>query len=137
MSNIPSLFTKYKHIPLALALHRLEVTRSDFGAGRLSALAPLRHWQTLDEDQGPSIKEGLRPVSQSFVDDHAALIASAVYAVCEHRYGGEAGYLASSTFDPRASIRSRKASTHFHIASEEARSYSGRSGSENRWPEPG
>ena len=51
------------------------------------------------------------------------------------RAGSEAGYRASSTFDPRASIRSRKASTRRHISSEDARSYSGRSGSANRWPE--
>ena len=51
--------------------------------------------------------------------------------------GGGAGYRTPSTSDPRASTRSRKASTRSHISSEEARSYSGRSGSENRCPEPG
>jgi hypothetical protein len=44
----------------------------------------------------------------------------------------EAGYRAALRSGPRASIRSRKASTRSHIASEEARLYSGRSGSANK-----
>jgi hypothetical protein len=46
-------------------------------------------------------------------------------------------YRAPSTSDPRASTRSRKAITRSHTSSEDAGSYSGRSGSVNRWPEPG